>query len=260
MATSAKPTLTAADVKEALRRRHPATARMGSRTIPGPWTTTEEFMGIDLLAWSANSSPSSGAQRNVPHPLVGYEVKISRSDLRHELLRPGKRLRARSFCHEFYLAVPKGLLMAEEIAWDEPEWMDDYTSFVREPCPNGCHPIGRARKTTYVWDPEAREQVRCPVCKGKGTLAGSRVEREAPTLWVPRDLGLIEVDGRGCKVTKRSPINRKASEPQLYTPAELSALVRWVSARPDPRHAGVVASDRAHSREIAARQRQREGR
>ena len=248
--------MTAAQVRDALRRRHPATARMGSRIIPGPWTTLTEWMGVDLLAICATGYPQSGASRSVRHPKIGYEVKVSRSDLRIELLHPGKRARAVAFCNEFYLAVPKGLLRPEEIAFEPPDWLDDPASFNRPPCPNGCQSFGYKRKTHRVWVPERHTFELCPVCKGKGSLERSRVEAEAPTLWVPRDIGLVEVDGRGARVRKPSPVRKEVGD-LVMSAAELGALVRWVSARPDPRHAGVVEEARAHTRELNRLQRER---
>jgi len=97
--------MTAAEVKDALRTRHPALAEYGG---PGPWTCLEEWANIDLACFSAWSSAKP--------PIVGYEVKVSRSDYRRELLKPGKRELAVSACHAFYFATPKGLLTKEEPA------------------------------------------------------------------------------------------------------------------------------------------------
>jgi hypothetical protein len=258
MSVTEKPAMTAAFVRAALRRRHPATARMGGRMIPGPWTCIEEYRGIDLLALAANASPSSGASRSARYPRVGYEVKVSRSDFRHELLHPGKRAAAVAFCNEFYLATPKGLLSAEEVAFSPPDWLDDPLSFQRPVCPNGCRTLGRKRKTHFVWVADSFSHEICPVCKGKGSLERSRVEREAPTLWVPRELGLVEIDGRGCRVRKAAPVRTNVGELALSA-FDLGTLVRWVSARPDPRHAGVVEGARERGREFTALDRKRRG-
>lgn len=255
--------MTARQVKDALRGRHPAS----SQQMPGEWTCLEEWNNIDFLAWSA----WRGARR------VGYEVKVSRSDYRRELLRPSKRTEALDLCHEFYFAVPKGLLTKEELAYEESLWDDG--DFQRERCPSKCEKRGRYRSansaylpsrgtlhpdrvpvpiadTTRRWwaDGEHTELQRagflereiadmlnyrgwtyrsCPDCGGKGYVKGSRVEREAPTLWIPRDVGLVEVTGAGVRVVRKAPKNH---HPRELTSYEVGQLVRWVSVRPDPRH------------------------
>lgn len=192
---------TSAEVIEKLRKRHPATQAMGARRIPGPWTCIEEWMCMDLLAVCAITS-----QGRVPYARVGYEVKVSRSDYRSELRDPSKRAEAVAACHEFYFAVPKGLLTSDEIA---------------------------------------------------GLTTG-------PTaLYVPDDVGLVVVDGRGTKLVKEAPLNRDPNPPffegnkNWADGKDLHALIRWVSARPDPRHEGVVEEARQRGREIAAVQRKR---
>jgi hypothetical protein len=221
--------MTARELKRRLYARHFAAARQ----MPGPWTVIEEYRCIDVLAFSAWSSARRYAR-------VGYEVKVSRADLRRELLRPDKRQANVEWCNEFYFAVPAGLLRPEELAFDEPIWQPE--DWVGERCPRGCAPNGR-RKTTRLRVPIPRttrsqwdgwwDYVNCPTCNGKGTVAPSRVERETPALWCPRDVGLILVDERGTRVHRKSP--RRREVPAL-TPEELGPLVRWVSMRPDPRH------------------------
>ncbi len=183
----------AAEVREKLRKRHPAIQAMGARQIPGPWTCIEEWANVDLLAFCATRSGG-----RVPYARVGYEVKVSRADYRSELRDPSKRAYAVSACHEFYFAVPKDLLTSDEIA---------------------------------------------------GLTMG-------PTaLYVPDDVGLVVVDGRGCKVLKDAPLN---AEPKDIVGgpkgdgwgADLNALIRWVSARPDPRHEGVVEAARERAKEL----------
>lgn len=246
---------TAEEIKDALRRRHPAYDANG---VISEWTTLEEWLEIDLLAVSAWASA-----RN-----VGYEVKVSRSDYRRELLKPSKRALAVSRCHEFYFAVPKGLLKPEEIAFTEPAW--EPQDFVRARCPGipsfgavvftrgdedvcvyggpceryratgpGYHVtvpvpfVGEHRRRLYS---DLSTEIVCPTCGGKGYTQRSRVEREAPTLWVPADVGLIEVSDSGrCHVTKRAP-TRKPDNPIVSR--ESAQIVRWVSVRPDPRHRG----------------------
>jgi hypothetical protein len=284
--------VTAEDVKTKLLGRHPAT----SQGLIGEWTCTTEFAGIDFLAISA-----WGKGRR-----IGYEVKVSRGDMRSELLEPGKRARAVAMCNEFYFAVPAGLLKDEEIAFEEPEW--EPGDFERKPCP-GVGPFGDVRayrgarfergsrydrrypgvchkkrgrgyysapgypdlprgKSCWVEvpvpvvlrDPEELQAERgypsntfdlryqleergrvcvvCPTCGGTGYLRKSRVERCAPTLWVPRDVGLVTVSARGCRVVKKAPVR----VPRELHWKEVAQLVRWVSVRPDPRHRGLAAA------------------
>lgn len=302
--------MTAREVKDALRARHPA--RMNGSMV-GQWTCLEEWANVDLLAFNA------WRQADV----VGYEVKVSRSDYRQELLAPAKREAAVAMCTEFYFAVPAGLLKPDELAFDEPEWQpedwqrarcpgvptfgppDEYAHrrhrpanlLDRPPGRYGGQCRGRGWTGTYkagtrekgpftvrlpvplvaadvpeyiatTWrdgqrvpqegqertdallrwahadNSEAERAVPCPRCAGKGYLDRSRVELEAPTLWVPRDVGLIEVDGRGCRVVRRSPKRPKA--PGLLPVVDgldvrrqrqaLAQIIRWASNRPDPRH------------------------
>lgn len=224
--------MTAAEVKAALYRRHHASAGQ----MPGPWTVLEEFRGIDLLAISAWSSAESYAR-------VGYEVKVGRGDLRYELLRPHKRAGNVAWCNAFYFAVPAGLLAEDEIAWAEPDWSEsDWTG---ERCPGvggrPCRPYAWRRKKHHVTVPipttdrygNREATIVCPTCGGKGVTSKSRVEREAPTCWIPKDVGLVVVDGRRARLVKKAPRRKEVPAPG---PAELGALVRWTSMRPDPRH------------------------
>lgn len=235
--------MTAAEVKDALRGRHPGDDGYGG---PGAWTCIEEFNNIDLLAFSAWGSQGGYAR-------IGYEVKVSRSDMRQELLKPSKRSRNVEWCNEFYFAVPKGLLKPEELAFEEPEVEPE--AFVRERCPEaapshwmpggrrreeGPGPCHSGKREHLLIGPLAEHafyrphrEYPCQTCGGKGYMAKSLVEREWPTLWVPRDVGLIEVDGNGARCVKKAP---KRKEVAALRPMDLGQLVRWVSFRPDPRH------------------------
>lgn len=224
--------LDARGVMNALYARHPGSGGQ----MPGPWTVIEEYRAIDLLAFSAWQSAGDFDR-------VGYEVKVSRSDLRVELLNPHKRARNVAWCNEFYFAVPKGLLTPAEAVWEEPEWQPGDSTGQRCPGFNGrpCR-AWRKQKTHYVTVPVPTtsryhgrdESIVCPTCKGKGVTEMSRVEREAPRCWIPRDVGLVVIDGRGCRVVKPSP---KRKEVPAMEARALSAFVRWISMRPDPRHA-----------------------
>lgn len=246
--------MTADDVKRALRTRHPAAQKIGSKVVPGVWTCVEEWSEIDLLAISAYKRPPSGASSKSEYPRVGYEVKISRSDLRRELLAPGKRLPYHALCNELYLAVPEGLLTDAELAYQEPDWQPE--DFERQRCGERCqradHWMTRREITasaaitggTYLARGAGGVPTRskCPACAGKGYTAKSRVEQQAPTVWVPRDLGLVQITAAGrCDVVRRSPVREVAP----LDARQLSDLVRWVSARPDPRHDGLIERARA---------------
>jgi len=243
--------MTAEEVKQALYGRHEARAY----PMPGPWTCIEEYRSIDFLAFSAWSS--KGGYRR-----IGYEVKVSRSDLRNELLNPSKRALNVAWCHEFYLAVPAGLLTKEELAYKEPEWEGgDFLPSKRcpgllgVPCESPWSrkikthkvyvpvPVTRAMSPTHGrWGP-GWTMIPCPTCKGKGYVVASRVECEAPTCWVPRDLGLVVCGTFGTRMLKRSPLRR---EVPMLSDNELGGLIRWVSIRPDPRHSsrnGRVTAD-----------------
>lgn len=237
--------MVAAEIKDALRRRHPATVNYGpGNEAPGMWTCVEEWHGIDFLAFSAWRSPKPAI--GIANPIVGYEVKVSRSDYRRELAQPHKRAGAIGFCNAFYLAVPDGLLKPEEIAWKEPAWVREHESWQRVDCTGdergACyrgkqhvHEIGPLREGRVY-----RETVttKCNACGGKGYLGRSRVEREAPTLWIPEDVGLVVVTEAGkTKMLRKAPI-RPTNGKQAISRAVLTDLVRWLSVRPDPRHAG----------------------
>lgn len=233
--------LSAEQVKDALRRRHPA---YDSDGLVSEWTCLEEWKDIDLLAVSAWSNQA----------LVGYEVKVSRADYRRELLNPGKRVAAVGGCTEFYFAVPRGLLKPAELEWQQPaDWT--HRDFLREECPgikvgkplphqlqHGADARYNARcykgELNHVPAPSTDEyrhrDYTCATCGGTGYLAKSRAELEGPTLWVPPDVGLIEITERGCRVTRKAP--RRKPEHRIV-PAEAARLVRWTSVRPDPRHA-----------------------
>lgn len=268
--------LTAEDVKAALRRRHPA-FEPGSTAMR--WTCIEEWQNIDLLALEAWQSAE----------VVGYEVKVSRSDLHSELMDPTKRSAGVAMCTRFYFAVPAGLLKPEEREWEEPDWEDG--DFKRDRCTNpACNlrhaprgwmrdrpkPRGPILKGTeregvsihlgFMVDRSDPGEVPsythhleltacCNVCKGRGTVAKSKAELLAPYVWVPRDVGLVVVGPRGCSVLKEAPRN-KTPEPILPWPFvagrnsrldeensnrvtrhSINQLARWVSYRPDPRHA-----------------------
>lgn len=288
----------AGDIKDALRQRHPAYDPNFAGV--GRWTCLEEWCGIDLLALDAWQAAA----------VIGYEVKISRSDLRSELLKPSKRAQAVAMCTRFYIAVPAGLLTREEKAFQEPlDWTPE--DFERQRCQGipefgpskwggkrstlryGGRCEGKAAKgssfgrkrvkpftvdvavpytvpvdtfvvPSYITDDNRQDhlermtrayhekhrsvKVDCPTCGATGYTSKSRVELEAPTLWIPNDVGLIEVDGRGCTVAREAPGNKAPASILGRLPHEVdqtvnrlqrqdvAQLVRWTSVRPDSRH------------------------
>jgi hypothetical protein len=267
------------ELKDRVRRRHPATQAMGVRTVPGPWTVIEEVLGCDLVAFAATADPAAGHQHQVRFPRVGYELKVSRADMRRELLNPSKRLTAVSFVHEFYIATPAGLLKPQEKEFVQPDWTPE--DFRRPSCTARCrraefwmHPTERKRLGVKAGQhfqevpfelldtPEDQRvgwvrqwsagpwSYPCPTCEGRGYSAKSVAEREAPNLWIPPDVGLVEVDGRGCRIIKPAPINKRPAQPGLDA---LGDLIRFVSAHPDPRHVGLVERDRELYKELRKR-------
>lgn len=192
---------TAAEIKQALRRRHPADK--------GMWVCIEEAFdgntsrcgGIDLLAmgaWrSAKAKGLPGAGRyerrgklDTRNCIVGYEVKVSRGDFRRELYGyrssptaktqkyvppwPGKAEFALRICHYFMFAVPQGLLYDDEIARREP-WGND------APRPGA--------------------------------------------LYVPAGIGLVEVNDRGCVVR----VDAEVRDPRPMNRSEIAELLRRVA-------------------------------
>lgn len=254
--------MNAADVRQALRDRHPATIQFGSSHAPGPWTVIEEWHNIDVLAFSAWMHPPTGKVAGVKNPIVGYEIKVARSDYRRELAKPGKRAGAVHFCNAFYFAVPDGLLRPDELAYVEPEWISDPESWNRKPCRfayggdevpaygSDLGPCDRGKRHDRSAGDEETignhtfrrgVDVRCEGCSGRGYAEKSRVEREAPGLWVPPDVGLVVVeDDLSTKVMRKAPV-RPSSPRNGVDPtgsrAMLAAFARWISVRPDPRHA-----------------------
>lgn len=199
--------MNAEDVKDALRRRH------GADSATGQWVCIDEAFcgwkssggGVDLLAigvWSTAKAPGlPGAGRlaeiDARHPVVAYEVKVSRSDFRREVNGyrpgpnakwntravpkwPGKAWWALERSHYFAFAVPKGLLHDHEIERRTP------------------------------WDEVDGAQL------ALGDVAPSGA------LWLPPEAGLIEVDGRGCAVRVAAPLR----EARPLTVPETAELLR----------------------------------
>lgn len=271
------------DVKDAVRRRYPASP---AGPTQGAWCVVEEWENIDVLAFCAwrRADP---ARSSKARPIIGHEVKVSRSDYRRELRRPSKRAAAVAHCTEFYFVTPAGMLSEEEKLYIEPEEFKDHTAFERKRCPASCQKMWAEdrrmtkEQRTGEWQPVPvawgdrvcdlhhgdtgiysdnargysledgreihkwekhdsahyphrglRRWIVCAECKGKGYVELSAAEKaNAPTLWIPADVGLIEVNARGCSLILNSPINH---EPDRSW--DIGKLARYVSMRPDPRH------------------------
>lgn len=206
MSASTRPasppaTMSAAEVKGAIRRRHAGAA----------WVCVEEAFsgyatlggGIDVLAMGAWRSAKVAGLRacgrrgavDTRNPIVAYEVKVSRSDFRRELYGYASGVRARSSAyvppwpgkaqgalersHYFVFATPRGLLHDDEIQRREP------------------------------WKTLPR----------RGAL------------YLPADVGLIEVDGRGCHVRAHAT-PREAQAWGRHETFELMRRVEYCSRRP----------------------------
>lgn len=102
--------MTAAEVQACLKARHPQPEWIFATEFSIDPGFAKRQRRIDGLAF--NCYPSKG------HLLVGYEVKVSRSDFLHELKQPEKRQRAVAYTDEFYFAVPLGLVHPSEVPDD----------------------------------------------------------------------------------------------------------------------------------------------
>jgi hypothetical protein len=179
--------------------------------------------------------------------------------MRSELLHPEKRRKAQRLCNQFFIATPKNMLTEAEKSYREPDWEPE--DFIRTPCPANCWQreirSGRGRNRrkkkskfgNWVNDPNLegerdytgkRVWQICPACSGCGYSKLSVVEREAPTLWIPKDVGLIEIDEIGAKVIRRSPTTENNRAMSAMKARSINKLVRWTSLRPDPRHENLI--------------------
>jgi hypothetical protein len=177
--------VTAQQVIEALRHRHPEGM--------GEWTFVVEAWGIDAYAvgaWASAKAQGCAGISSVRYARVSYEVKVSRSDFRKELVgytpgpdamrsrsSPGwpiKAARALEMSHYYFFAVPKGLLKPEELA------------------------------KPGTWDIHEEDQ--------------------RPYLWLPEGVGLVEVDSAGrCFATHRAT----KRVPKPWGEHEIAELLRY---------------------------------
>lgn len=90
----------------------------------GEWLTLAEFNRIDLFAfrrWLDFPDADLKARSGIPgrfYRRVAYEIKVSRSDWRSEMRKPQKRAGAMALTHQFFFAVPDGLVRRDEVPVD----------------------------------------------------------------------------------------------------------------------------------------------
>lgn len=100
------PTLNAEEVKAMLTKRYaPPEYAIFEEVASG----TGAHLGgyADMMAYSL--FPSMG------HALVGFEIKVSRSDWLNELKKPQKSGQFMQYCDHWWLVAPKGIAFVEEI-------------------------------------------------------------------------------------------------------------------------------------------------
>lgn len=129
--------ITAADIVDALRRRH----RPKYNGNTPDWVTFTElstrpsFNPGRIDVWAMNCTVSRRA-------MIAYEIKVSRSDFLHELAHPEKRLAAVRYSTEFFFASPAGLISPMEVP-DEAGLIEyrDRRLIVTKPAPKReCQP------------------------------------------------------------------------------------------------------------------------
>lgn len=217
----------AEEVKAALNRRH------GQDTASGMWVGIEEAFsgfqsaggGIDYFAigvWRSAKAPGlpGAGGKKTANAIVSYEVKVSRADFRKELYGvkpkkgtwqyrhyggrekgawPSKAYWALQRSHYFMFAVPKGLLKDEEIE-------------TRQRPLRTCNQCGGTAEYPNV------------IGHLTETCEGDWEDPKGRPLWLPENVGLIEVDEHGrCHV--REPAVRLDDPPPLKH-GEIAELIR----------------------------------
>jgi len=256
--------VTAEEVKGALRGRHPAIAQYGG---PGAWTVLEEWSGIDVIAfaaWSSVGPPIVGYEVKVSRGDYRRELlKPSKRALavkgchafyfatpknlltkeEKAYVQPEHFEDGSAFVRE---PCPSRCARPRRREWlVNPETsksgkatylnvaMGDVACAVKGSYPIQAraefnpseHPWVAGGTTVGRWDV-------CETCEGRGYMRKSIVETEAPMLWVPPDVGLVEVGDDGkCRTVRKAPV-----EPPVHELGPIGKLIRWASYRPDPRH------------------------
>ncbi|SFM09656.1 hypothetical protein [Pelosinus propionicus] len=127
--------ITAEDIRESLRKRftRPEWALFFE---VGNGTAGNLKRWADALAM--NMYPSRGLA------IVGFEIKVSRNDLKKELEQPKKAEAVGCFCNQWYLVVPKGLINGTDIipaAWGILEYNNGSLRQTKKPSELSCQPI-----------------------------------------------------------------------------------------------------------------------
>lgn len=130
--------VTAEDIRESLRNKF---------TRP-EWALFFEVgngTGGNLRRWAdavaMNMYPSRGLA------IVGFEIKVSRNDLKKELEQPKKAEAVGCFCNQWYLVVPKGLINDTDIipaAWGILEYHEGKLRQSKKPSELDCQPITKS--------------------------------------------------------------------------------------------------------------------
>jgi len=122
--------------------------------------------GGNLKRWadavSMNMYPSRGLA------IVGFEIKVSRSDMQKELEQPKKAEEVGKFCNHWYLVVPKGLIQECDIipdAWGILEYSEKGLRQTKKPKDLEAQPVTKAfvaamlRRESESWDKKVAEEV-----------------------------------------------------------------------------------------------------
>lgn len=127
--------VTAEDIRESLRKKftRPEWALFFE---VGNGTAGNLKRWADALAM--NMYPSRGLA------IVGFEIKVSRNDLKKELEQPKKAEAVGCFCNQWYLVVPKGLINDTDIipaAWGILEYNNGSLRQTKKPSELSCQPV-----------------------------------------------------------------------------------------------------------------------
>ena len=127
--------VTAQDIRESLRK---------SFTRP-EWALFFEVgngTGSSLKRWADALAMNMYQSRGLA--IVGFEIKVSRNDLKKELVQPNKAEAVGCFCNHWYLVVPKGLIKDTDIipaAWGILEYSEGSLRQTQKPGKLICQPV-----------------------------------------------------------------------------------------------------------------------
>jgi hypothetical protein len=112
----AAPTMTTAQLMEALRASYGAPKNLADRHISDG--TAPEILVEEVTAPGSNRRIDLvriGLWQSRGHQITAYELKVSRSDWLRELEDPAKAEAWWRFCHQFYIVAPPGVVDPEEL-------------------------------------------------------------------------------------------------------------------------------------------------